>query len=227
MKYIALPIVAALASGLCVAQEVGRVLSSTPVVQQVQIPRQVCSQETVPVPAQKSGAGAAIGAIAGGALGNAVGHGGGRAAATAIGIIGGAFLGDNIEGPGAAQAQNFQRCSTHTMLENRVIGYQVVYEYAGKQYSVQMPQDPGPQVQLQITPVGLAPPPVPANPVIYAAPVTAQVVVPQPVYGNASTQWYPAYYPYVYRPPIGINLQFGYGGGHNRQHGYWRQGYPR
>ena len=214
MKIIALSAIAALGSGICGAQEVGRVLSSTPVVQQVQAPRQVCSHETWQAPAQKSGAGAAIGAIAGGAIGNSIGHGGGRAAATVIGIVGGAVLGDNIESPAAAQGLTVQRCSTQTVLENRVVAYQVVYEFAGKQYSVQMPQDPGPQVQLQITPVGVAPPAAPPAVVVYATPQAAPVpvVITQPVFITSGTQWVPAYYPYAYRPPVGVNLQFGYGG---------------
>ena len=223
MKPIVLSAIMVLGSSLCGAQEVGRVLSSTPVVQQMQVPRQVCQQETSQVPAQKSGAGAAIGAIAGGAIGNSIGQGGGRAAATMIGILGGAVLGDSVEGTGAAQGQTVQRCSMQTMLENRVVAYQVVYEFAGKQYSEQMPQDPGAQVQLQITPVGVAPPAPPADAVVYAAPVRPPVVIAQPVYITPATQWYPAYfpyqYPYVHRPAAGVNLQFGYGG---RPHQHWR-----
>ncbi|HEY9208671.1 MAG TPA: hypothetical protein VIP31_06470, partial [Acidovorax sp.] len=54
------------------AQEQGRVLSATPVVQQVGAPRQVCGNETVYSGSRNSGAGALLGAIAGGAAGNAV-----------------------------------------------------------------------------------------------------------------------------------------------------------
>lgn len=142
------------------AQEVGKVISSTPVIQQVGVPRQVCNESQVVSPGQKSGAGAAMGALAGGAVGNQVGQGSGRALATMIGLVGGAVLGDHIEGPGTPEVRNVQSCSTQTFYENRTIGYNVVYEYAGKQYSVQMPQDPGPTVRLQITPVPPAPTPV-------------------------------------------------------------------
>ena len=55
------------------AQDVGRVLSTTPVLQQVAVPRQVCSNEQISYQGANSGAGALIGAIAGGALGNATG----------------------------------------------------------------------------------------------------------------------------------------------------------
>lgn len=139
------------------AQEVGKVISSTPVIQQVAVPRQVCNTQQVVTGGEKSGAGAAMGAIAGGAIGNQIGGGSGRALATMAGIFGGAILGDSIEGPGTPEVKNIQNCSTQTIYENRTMAYNVVYEFAGKQYSVQMPQDPGPTVRLQITPV--APPP--------------------------------------------------------------------
>jgi uncharacterized protein YcfJ len=139
------------------AQEVGKVISSTPIIQQVAVPRQVCTNQQVVTEGQKSGAGAAMGAIAGGAVGNQIGNGGGRALATMAGIFGGAIMGDKIEGPSAPEVRNVQNCSTQTVYENRTMAYNVVYEFAGKQYTVQMPQDPGPTVRLQITPV--APPP--------------------------------------------------------------------
>ena len=139
------------------ADEIGKVISSTPIIQQVAVPRQVCNNEQVVTQGQKSGAGAAMGAIAGGAIGNNVGQGSGRAAATMLGLFGGAILGDKIEGPGTPEVRNVQNCSQQMFYENRTMAYNVVYEFAGKQYTVQMPQDPGPTVRLQITPV--APPP--------------------------------------------------------------------
>lgn len=153
MKKLLLLSAAMVSSGLSLAQEQGQVISSTPVIQQVAIPRQVCTNEQVAVQQSKSGAGALMGAIAGGAMGNAVGGGSGKAAATVLGIIGGAAIGDNIEGSPQTQFQNVQRCRTQTFYENRVVAYNVAYEYAGRQYSVQMPYDPGPNIQLQITPV--------------------------------------------------------------------------
>ena len=139
------------------AQEVGKVISSTPIIQQVAVPRQVCNNEQVVTQGQKSGAGAAMGAIAGGAVGNSMGQGSGRAAATMLGLFGGAILGDKIEGPGTPEVRNVQNCSQQMFYENRTMAYNVVYEYAGKQYTVQMPQDPGPTVRLQITPMAPAP----------------------------------------------------------------------
>ena len=205
---------AMIASGLCLAQEVGRVISSTPIIQQVSVPRQVCGTEQVAVQPQKSGAGALMGAIAGGAMGNAVGNGAGKAAATMIGIMGGAIVGDRVEGAPMAQVQNVQRCSTQTFYENRAVAYNVVYDYAGRQYSVQMPSDPGPTIQLQINPVGASTQmAAPQNPANYAQPVygqPTQVIVAPPVY--------PAYYGRPYYPPVSLEFDFGYGGGRRHWH---------
>jgi uncharacterized protein YcfJ len=222
MKKLLILSVALTTSGLCLAQEVGRVISSTPIVQQVGQPRNVCTIEQVSVPQAKSGAGALMGGIAGGAIGNAVGGGGGKAAATMIGIMGGAILGDSIEGQPMDQTRNVQRCSTQTFYENRTVAYNVVYEFAGKQYSVRMPNDPGPVVQLQISPVG-------ANtqgtahqtPTTYQQPVYTQpstIVVTQEVYPT-----YPVYEVRPYYPPISLNLGYGYWGGrYGGRHGHWR-----
>ena len=215
-------------AGLSAAQEMGRVISSTPVVNQVGVPRQVCTTEAVPVQSQKSGAGAVIGGIAGGAMGNAVGGGSGRAAATILGVLGGAILGDRIEGSGPTQMQNVQNCTTQTFYENRTTAYNVVYEYAGKQYSVQMPSDPGPYVKLQISPVGASQPQAPladgTQPYYQQelAQPQQQVITQQPVYVAVQPPVYPTYYyPRAYYPPVGVNLNLGWSRGHYG-HGHWR-----
>ncbi len=197
---VVLPIVAGLlalgASGMAQAQdEQGRVVSSTPVIQQMAVPRQVCQDEQVSVPGQKSGAGAVMGGIAGGAIGNAIGNGGGRAAATVIGLMGGAILGDRIEGGSPSHIETVRNCGTQTFYENQTVAYDVVYEYAGRQYRTQMPQDPGRYVRLHVSPVDALPAPGPAPryapqaqydepEVIYRQPV-ARVIV--------GTQFIPTY----------------------------------
>jgi uncharacterized protein YcfJ len=176
-------VIALLAAGAAQAQEEqGRVISSTPVMQQVAVPQDVCRDETVTVQGQKSGAGALVGGIAGGAMGNAIGKGSGRAAATIIGVIGGAIVGDRIEGDGPSRNETVRNCSTQTFYENRTVAYNVVYEYAGRQYSTQMPYDPGRTIPLNVSPVGATPPPpevryAPAPQVEYRAPVTTRIVV--------------------------------------------------
>ncbi|MDO9113666.1 MAG: hypothetical protein Q7U63_07685 [Polaromonas sp.] len=216
-----------------------RVISSTPVVQQVSVPRQVCSVQPMVTEAPPSGAGAVMGALAGGAMGNAIGDGGGRALATMIGLVGGAMVGNNIEG-NRSQVQNVQQCGTQMSYENRTSHYNVVYEYADKQHTVQMPSDPGLYVRLQVTPVGAMPAPQasvqqgyaqPAQPVysqpvysqpVYSQPVYAQPVYSQPVYVQPAVVAYPGYYPRPYYPPVGVSLNFGYSRGGYGGHRHWR-----
>ncbi len=229
---------AVLASGgtAALAQEQGRVISSTPLIAQVGVPRQVCSQSQVQVQAPKSGAGALMGAIAGGAIGSNLGGGDGRLIASAIGLMGGAILGDRLEGASPAQTQTVQNCTNQTFYENRTTGYNVVYEFNGKQYTVQMPQDPGPFVILQVTPVG-----VPAAPIAQPTPamqvlpdgsqpmliqggqpqaVVTQIMVPPVIVAAAPTvvYAYPGYYARPYYPPVGLNFNLGWGG----QRRHWR-----
>lgn len=225
-KAVLVTLISLAGAGAAQAQtEVGRVLSSTPVIQQVAVPRQVCTNQQVVVQQGPTGAGAAMGALAGGAMGNAIGDGSGRAIATVIGLVGGAILGNNIERPGS-QVQNVQQCSTQTYYENRAVSYNVVYEYAGRQYQVNMPNDPGLSVPLQVTPVMPATQVQPAAPsavmpaptVMAPAPIVQTYVTPAPVYYAAPA--YPVYQrPYYYQPPV--SLHFGYvhrGGGHR----HWR-----
>jgi uncharacterized protein YcfJ len=148
----------ALCSFQAQAQEVqARVITSTAVIQQIAVPRQVCSTSAVVSEAPKSGAGAVMGAIAGGAMGNAVGNGSGRTLATMIGLVGGAMVGNNVEGS-KNQVQNVQQCNTQTSYESRTMHYDVVYEYADKRYSIQMLNDPGQFVRLSVSPIGAMPP---------------------------------------------------------------------
>lgn len=106
MKRLLLLTVVAAARTSALAQEVGRVITSTPIIQQVCVPRQVCTTEQVAVQQPKSGAGAVMDAIAGGAMGNAVGGGSVRAAAAMLRIFGGAVLGDRVKGGPPSQLQN-------------------------------------------------------------------------------------------------------------------------
>ena len=231
------PLVLALALGggvsTAFAVDIAKVLSATPVVQQVAVPRQVCSNQEVAVQQPKSGAGAVVGAMVGGALGNAAGgHGGGRAAATVLGAVGGSLLGDRLEGSPEPELRSVQRCSTQSTYENRTVAYNVVYEFAGKQYTAQMQHDPGPTLALQIGPAealrsepqqGYA-----ADIPVYTDP--APVVVTQPNYqaypnypNYPSYQSYPAYPAYAprpyYYPPV--TLEFGFGSwGHGYRGGY-------
>ena len=157
----------------------GVVISSTPVVQQVTVPKQVCTTTTT-YNTQPSGGGALIGAVVGGALGNQFGRGhgqDGRAVATVIGALGGGIVGNQIEAqnyPGYATQHAGQSCHTQNTVENRTIAQNVLYEYAGQRFNVQMPANgdfrPGVRIALQVQ-----------NQVAPATPVT-QVYSTQPVY---------------------------------------------
>lgn len=194
---------ALVSSGVVQAQEMAKVISSTPIIRQVQVSKQVCSVQPVVVQPQKSGAGALMGAIAGGAIGNAVTDGRGQAAATMLGLVGGAIMGDRIEGAPAAQVQNVQQCQWQTVSEPQISGYRVVYEYAGKQYITEMSQEPGAHLPLSVTPVvpssaiqptNLSHPVLAQAPVVVAAPASAirPVVVWNLSYGwpDRRDRWY-------------------------------------
>ena len=180
---------------LAAQAEVARVISATPVMASVAVPNRVCTEEQQLVGARPSGAGAVIGAIAGGVLGHQVGGGFGRAAATGIGAVAGAAIGNGIEVNAAnaypPTAVPVQRCQTVSAYENRTVGYDVVYEYAGRRYTTRTSRDPGPEIEVDVRPAGAiadappqaryldAPPPrgayavapvVAAPPVVYVAP---------------------------------------------------------
>lgn len=199
------------ASSLAQAQDVGQVLSRTAVYQPVAVPRQTCVQTVTPN-APTTGAGAASGAITGAVLGAIIGEG--RGAAAVLGAMGGAVAGDRMESNSNSQAVT--TCTTQTMMENRLVGYNVVYEYAGKTYNVQLPQDPGPTIALQITPAGaqttLPPASTTATPPVVYAPPPVVYAPPPVVYG----------FPPYYRPwPITTHVHLGWGW-HGGGHRHWR-----
>ncbi|WP_198972198.1 glycine zipper 2TM domain-containing protein [Xylophilus sp. ASV27] len=233
----------ALAAGSAAAQtgprEMGRVINTTPVVQQVAVPQQYCGTQPVVTQAPPSGAGAVLGAVAGGVLGNAIGHGSGRAAATALGVFGGAVMGNQVEANGSTRVQNVQNCVTQTNYENRTVGYDVTYEYAGRQYTTRMASDPGQWVPVQVGAVSpdsyQAPQPVASAPgnSLQPAYVEPGVVVSSPRYYAAppvvysppvvyAPPAYPAYYGAPAVAPIGLSLNLGYSRGWGGGYHHWR-----
>ncbi len=213
------------------AQEVGRVISSTPVIQQVAVQRHVCNTAPVAVEQPNSGGGAVLGAIVGGVIGNQIGHGMGRAAATGVGMVAGAAVGNSVEGSNYPP-QFAQQCGSQTSYENRTVGYNVQYEYAGKQHSVQMPYDPGATIRLQVSPMAgntmapaegarSSPSGTPVGVILAEQPSTmypAYTSYPAYEYPAYAYPAYPGYYARPYYAPIGLSLGFGYYGGHRR----WR-----
>jgi uncharacterized protein YcfJ len=195
---------------------VARVVSATP--QWQQVPVQACD----PAAAAPTGGGAAVGALAGGAIGSQMGSGNGHIAGAILGAIGGALAGNAIE----AQNRAATGAGCGVQYQNQLTGYDVLYEWSGRQYRTQMAADPGQWVRVA-EPVGdgsyaepayasAAPPqqpaypypapgyPAPGYPGAVGAPPPQQPIAgnqviappPQPAY-NA----YPAYPQPVYAAP--------------------------
>lgn len=207
MKKLLLVSGLAMVSGFAMAQEVGKVISSTPVTREVGVQQRQCAPDASPQDA----------------------------------------------------------CRAVTNFETRTIGYKVVYEYAGKQYTTQLPEDPGATVSLQITPAAASrpaaqsvPPNVTRNTPVYeerwdadrdrpyrvirssegwdadrdrgvtetisVEPRYVERVYVSPSYYPASPYYYPSYYGAPYWPLLGLSIGYasGYWGyrGHYGYRGY-------
>lgn len=133
-----------------------RVVSVDPVRESSE-PRRECHDEVVtrraPVKDQHQIAGTAIGAVAGGLLGNQIGGGKGRTLATVAGAVGGGYAGHEIQE--RRQETNtvtstVRKCSTVPGSGgDKIVAYDVRYEYNGVTRSVRMDHDPGDRVEVQ------------------------------------------------------------------------------
>ncbi|MEO5810750.1 MAG: glycine zipper 2TM domain-containing protein [Rhodanobacter sp.] len=134
-----------------------KVISVEPVRKAADTSRQVCQDEvvnhTAPPKDEHRLVGTAIGAVAGGLLGNQVGGGKGKTLATVAGAVGGGYAGNRIEASrqhGQVTSNVERRC--HTVKgtgESKIVGYDVGYVYNGVTRSVRMDHDPGDRVQVQ------------------------------------------------------------------------------
>jgi uncharacterized protein YcfJ len=136
-----------------------RVISSTPVYDRINEPRQQCWTETVGYEEQvyrnrNDNGGAIIGAIAGGLLGSTVGRGSGRVAAAAVGAATGAVIGDRIDSDGhyyrSSRPRQVERCRVSDNYREVVAGYDVIYSYRGQEYAARLPYDPGRWVDVNV-----------------------------------------------------------------------------
>ena len=229
MKTLVLLTLAATTTTLAFAQEQGRVLSVTPLTQQVAVPQQVCTDQPVAVAPRSTGAGAVIGALAGGVLGNAIGSGGGRAAATAASAVGGALLGNQVEASGPAQYQTVRQCSTQNYYRSQTTGYNVVYEYRGRNYTTQTATPPGDWIELTVQPSSSYAPPQTAYNPAYDSGYGADYGYPQ--YSQPPVAPYPAQPVYTapgysaadYVAPVLIGAAIGAGAYYaTRPHYYYR-----
>jgi uncharacterized protein YcfJ len=135
----------------------GRVVSVDPVREAATAAQRECHDEVVtrhvPVKDQHQIAGTAIGAVAGGLLGNQIGGGKGRTLATVAGAVGGGYAGHEIQE--RRQETNtttatVRKCNTVAGSSgDKIVAYDVRYEYNGVTRSVRMDHDPGDRVQVQ------------------------------------------------------------------------------
>lgn len=221
---ISTPLVAAslcVSCGAALATEYGNVLSSTPVTAQVAVPQQQCTDQQVLMPPRTSGGGALLGAIVGGVVGHNLGDGFGRAAATGLGVVAGSVIGDRAEAANTPPTEvPVRTCQTVTGYQQRIVGYDVVYEYNGQRYATRMTQDPGARIALSIAPAAATVIAAAGQPVPMAAPAVVYTAVPAyPYYGP-----YGAYGPYGYGGYYGgaavtVVPRFVIGGGY-RRHGF-------
>ncbi len=157
------------------------VVSSVPMYQTVAQPQQQCWAESVTAYEDpRSPAGVLLGGVTGGLLGNTIGRGNGRVASTVVGAMVGAIVGDHIanrDNVPVAVTRPIQRCQTVQNYRQVLTGYQVTYNYNGRNTTVVLPYDPGATVPVEVGIRG-----APAG--TYAGPAVSSVtyVRPEPVW---------------------------------------------
>ncbi len=148
-----------------------RVIDVDPIVRQVRVttPKRECWTETRYEEVQRGGydprrgtAGSMIlGGVIGAAIGNQIGRGDGRRAATVAGAVIGSAIGHDAaerrvarSGPVYTETRPYEteRCEVRydETYEERVEGYRVTYEYAGRRQTTQLPYDPGDRIRVRV-----------------------------------------------------------------------------
>lgn len=137
-----------------------RVRGVEPQYENVTVAREECRKQWVEDVHRSGGrrdyGGAVVGGIAGALLGNQVGDGHGREAATAIGAVVGAMAGDNLSNRGRYESyERYPRevvsCRTVQQLQPQVTGYRVDYEYRGRTYSTFTREQPGATLRVRVS----------------------------------------------------------------------------
>ena len=166
-----------------VQPQFAQVTGVTPVQETQSTPRQSCKDVTIthrrPVQDQNRIVGSAIGALAGGLLGNQVGGGNGKKLATVAGAVGGGYAGNQVQKNMQSKdtyTTTEQRCTTVYDKQDKVVGYNVSYMLGNQPGMVRMNHQPGPQIpvkdgqlvlrEAETAPAPMAPPaaaPMPAS----------------------------------------------------------------
>ena len=139
------------------------VLHVEPIRNQVRVsePVRECWQETRPVSEGPFSYNHVGGTLLGGALGtvvgNQIGHGRGKDVARVAGALIGGAIGHNVSVDrqrqlGGARVRTEERCEVRyrDSFVERIDGYDVTYEYAGREYVTRMPYDPGARLRVRV-----------------------------------------------------------------------------
>jgi hypothetical protein len=142
--------------------------------------------------------------------------------------LGGGLIGNHVEAQnGYYVNQPVQQCRTENTVENRTVAQNVLYEYAGQRFNVQMPANgdfrPGTQIALQVAPSPAVQAPAPVQQAYYTPPVQTVTYVSTPpvVYYESYDHLRPRYFystPYAYGPHASRHPV--YPVRHERHHGY-------
>jgi uncharacterized protein YcfJ len=97
-----------------------------------------------------------LGAVIGGAIGNALGsHKSSQRVGTVVGaLLGGSIARDIVKSQynPVARLETVERCKTDYSYqqEEKLVGYDVLYRYNGADYTVRMPENPGPTMRVRV-----------------------------------------------------------------------------
>ena len=132
------------------------VISSTPITKTFTTPREECQDvqvtRTREVKDENRIAGTALGAVAGGLLGNQIGGGKGKKLATVAGAAAGGYTGNQVQKnmqEGDTYTTTERRCKTVNDKQEKITGYDVKYRIGEKEGQVKMDRDPGREIPLK------------------------------------------------------------------------------
>jgi len=161
MSYVSLKKVLPLLFGVAISSQVmaddyydnAPVISVSPQVERVNMPRQECHTEYVRESySNSSPAGAIIGGVAGGLLGSTIGRGNGKVAGAAVGAGVGAIVGDRLgNNDGRSSVDRpIDRCVSVDNWQNVSRGYLVTYRYNGRDFTTISDENPGSTIRIHV-----------------------------------------------------------------------------